>query len=119
MRKEIAWGPDDVKGLFIKDENDGFLANVIRKTINNELIDAYENKNDLILMCRESGSNTKVEILKEGRRIAFSHGDAHHDDSEPETKSFEKAIGGYKKKWGEKLTQKKDGEWIKYIFRMF
>lgn len=119
MRRKIAWGPEDVKGLFIEDKKENLIVNAIRETINDELIHACEEGYDLVFLCKKRSRTTHVEIQKKGVYVPFNHGVRTCDDSNPPTKDFEKAISDFKKKWGKMLIKEETEQGTQYFFLMF
>jgi hypothetical protein len=120
MRKKIAWGPDDVKGLFIKEDGESIpYTSEIRERINDHLIDACKNGHNLVLLCKRKkySRTTHVEVHKNG--VPSSFWDNPNSADNTLTKCFEKAISDFKKKWGEKLTEEKVEQRTKYRFLMF
>lgn len=121
MRKKIAWGPDDIKGLFIKEEGESIpYTSEIRERINGHLIDAYGDGHNLILICKHKKHSrmTYVNVSKDDACFSFWNRSATNDEADDNilTKCFETAISDFKKKWGEKLKEEKLEQGMKYCF---
>lgn len=121
MRRKIAWGPDDIKALFIKEDGESIpYTSEIRERINDHLIDACKDEHNLVLLCKRKkhSRTTDVEVYKNSIQCSFW--DNPNSADTVLNKCFEKAISDFKKKWGEKLEEVKIGEKsVKYLFRMF
>jgi len=121
MRRKIAWGPDDVKGLFIKEDGEDIpYTSEIRERINDHLIDACKYENNLVLLCKRKkhSRTTDVEVYKNSIQYPF-WGKPDSADAIL-NKCFEKAISDFKKKWGDKLEEVKiNKQDTKYKFRIF
>lgn len=118
MRREIPWSLIDIQSLFIPDKSENILVNEIRKTINCELIIAYEKKHNLVLLCNDDRGITHVKIDNNGVHVPFNDGNPTSDSDLP-TEDFKKAISDFKKKWGEKIIKKKLKQGTQYCFLMF
>ena len=121
MRRKIAWGPDDVKGLFIKEDGESIpYTSEIRERINDHLIDACRNGHNLALLCEHKKHSRNIYVEVWINRVQYSFWGKPDSSNAILNKCFKKAVSDFKKKWGEKLNETKLNKVeTKYRFIMF
>lgn len=104
MRKKIAWGPDDIKGLFIKEDGESIpYTSMIRERINDHLIDACRNGHNLTLLCVHKKHSRNILVRVWINCIEYVFWTKADSGDVVLNKFFKKAISDFQKKWGEKL----------------